>query len=119
MEQPASAEHLPRPAHNRAAVFTLLLVFLSGAGTGAVFMRLREHKLHVPAAGAPSFSSSVDEWKRQLDLSEDQTKQLVSILDDFSNYYDNVLADGNSRIMQVLNPEQKRRFQNLLQARRR
>lgn len=119
MEHPVPAKQLPRPAHNRAALFTLLLVFLAGAGTGAVFMRLREHKLHVPAAGAPSFSSSVDEWKKQLDLSEEQTKQIVSILDDFSNYYDNVLADGNTRIMQVLNAEQKRRFQNLLQARRR
>ena len=117
--QPAQPPHLPRRSSNRVAVLTLIMVFLCGAATGAVFMRLREHQLHVPTPGAPSFSSSVDEWKKQLDLTEDQTRQIVSILDDFSHYYDNVLSDGNSRIMQVLNPEQKRRFERLLQARRR
>jgi Spy/CpxP family protein refolding chaperone len=58
------------------------------------------------------------EWKRQLNLSDDQTAQLTSILDDFSRYYDNVLADGNSRIMQILNPEQRRRFEQMLRQRK-
>jgi len=57
---------------------------------------------------------SVREWKEQLDLSDQQTVQLTSILDDFSHYYDNVLADGNSRIMQILNDEQRRKFEQML-----
>ena len=108
---------LSRPS-SRTAVLTLLLVFLGGAATGAVLMRLREHQVHVPAPASAKVVSTVEEWKRQLDLSEDQTRQIVSILDDFSQYYDNVLADGNSRVMQVLKPEQQRRFEEMLRQRR-
>ena len=118
MDNPVVPAVLPLPS-KRVAVVSLVLVFLCGAATGAVFMRLREHQVHLPAAGLPSFSSSVEDWKKQLDLSDDQTRQIISILDDFSQYYDNVLADGNSRIMQVLNPDQKQRFERLLRERRR
>ena len=69
------------------------------------------HPLQTPA--------TVDEWKKKLDLTDDQTRQITSILDDFSRYYDNVLADGNTRIMEVLNSEQKQRFQQMLSERRR
>ena len=62
---------------------------------------------------------AVNDWKRQLDLTDEQTVQLTSILDDFSRYYDDVLADGNSRVMQILNPEQRRRFQQMLRDRKR
>jgi hypothetical protein len=99
-------------------VLTLALVFMGGVATGAVLMRLREHQLHVPSSASARVTSTVEEWKRQLDLSDDQTRQIVSILDDFSQYYDNVLADGNSRIMQVLKPEQQRRFEDMLRQRR-
>ena len=61
---------------------------------------------------------SIDDWKRQLDLSEEQTVQLTSLLDDFSLYYDDVLADGNSRIMQILKPEQRKRFEQMLRDRK-
>jgi hypothetical protein len=57
----------------------------------------------------------VTEMKDGLNLSDDQTKQLTSILDDFSHYYDNVVADGYSRILQILNPDQKKLFYQMLQ----
>ena len=79
----------------------------------------RLHDGHAVAPPAPGFSTSVNDWKRQLDLTDEQTVQLTSILDDFSRYYDNVLADGNSRVMQILNPEQRRRFQQMLRDRKR
>jgi len=63
-------------------------------------------------------SMSVAEMKTNLNLTDDQTRQLTSILDDFSHYYDNLLADGNSRILDILNPEQKKRFAEMLQHRR-
>jgi hypothetical protein len=72
-------------------------------------------RLHGSAPAAEGFSMSVPEWKQRLDLSDQQTDQLQSILDDFSHYYDNVLADGNSRIMQILNDEQRRKFEKMLQ----
>ena len=57
---------------------------------------------------------SVTEWKQQLNLTDEQTTQLTSVLDDFSRYYDNVMADGNTRIVQILNPEQRAKFEQML-----
>ena len=116
-EVPGSVS-LPRSS-SLTAVFTLLLVFLGGTATGAVLMRFREHQVHVSAPASTRLNSTVNEWKKQLDLTDEQTRQIVSILDDFSQYYDNVLADGNTRIMQVLKPEQQRRFEEMLRQRRR
>ena len=113
---------LPAPA-GRVAIVSFILVFLCGAVLGAVVMSVSGHAgLHDGRGAAPpaaGFSMSVNDWKRQLDLTDDQTVQLTSILDDFSRYYDNVLADGNSRVMQILNPEQRRRFQQMLRDRKR
>ena len=117
-EDVRAGAHLPEPS-NRIAVVTLLLVFLGGAATGAVAMRWREHQMHIPAATPYRLPATVDDWKKKLDLTDDQTRQITSILDDFVRLYDNVLADGNTRIMQVLNPEQKQRFQQMLSERRR
>ena len=109
---------LPRPAE-RLAILSFLLVFLCGMVLGAVVMSFSVHaKMHGTPPVAHGLSMSVPEWKAELDLSDQQTVQLTSILDDFSHYYDNVLADGNSRIMQILNPDQRRRFEQMLQAHR-
>ena len=77
------------------------------------------HDAHASAPPATGFSMSVNDWKTQLNLTDEQTVQLTSILDDFSRYYDNVLADGNSRIMQILNPDQRRKFEQMLRDRKR
>jgi hypothetical protein len=107
---------LPRP-NEKIAILSFVLVFLCGAVLGAVVMSFAGHaSLHgtPPLATGLSSPFSVQEWKDQLDLSDQQTVQLTSILDDFSHYYDNVLADGNSRIMQILNPEQRRKYEEML-----
>jgi hypothetical protein len=118
MSSDMAAVALPRPAE-RVAIISLVLVFLCGVLVGAVAMSVSGHAgLHAtPHGTAPPFahlSMSVTEWKEKLALTDEQTVQLTSILDDFSHYYDNVLADGNSRIMQILNPEQKRLFEEML-----
>jgi Spy/CpxP family protein refolding chaperone len=110
---------LPRPAE-RAAIFSFLLVFLCGVVAGALVMSLAKT---AGGHGNPPVSSglspmSVTEMKDNLNLTEDQTRQLTSILDDFSHYYDNLLADGNSRILQILDPEQQERFHQMLQQHR-
>ena len=113
---------LPAPA-GRVAIVSFVLVFLCGAVLGAVVMSVSGHgglhDGHAAAPPPPGFSRSVNDWKRELDLTDEQTIQLTSILDDFSRYYDNVLADGNSRVMQILNPEQRRRFEQMLRDRKR
>lgn len=105
---------LPRP-NERIAILSFVLVFLCGAVLGAVVMSFSDHaSLHGNPPVATGLSMSVREWKEQLDLSDQQTVQITSILDDFSRYYDDVLADGNSRIMQILNEEQRRKFEQML-----
>lgn len=114
MVQDMAAAALPRP-NEKIAILSFVLVFLCGAVLGAVVMSFSGHAtLHGAPPAATGLSMSVREWKEQLDLTDQQTVQLTSILDDFSHYYDNVLADGNSRVMQILNPEQRRRFERML-----
>ena len=36
------------------------------------------------------------------------------ILDDVAKYYDNVLSDGQTRVMQILDDKQKEKFQRML-----
>ena len=114
---------LPAPA-GKIAIVSFVLVFLCGIVFGAVVMSVSGHAgLHAAAhpvrEPATGFSMSVNDWKQQLKLTDDQTVQLTSILDDFSRYYDNVLADGNSRIMQILKPDQRQRFEQMLRDRKR
>jgi len=119
MASQVSATVLPPPAE-RVAILSLVLVFLCGVVFGVVVMSVTGHlrPTRVAAAPADGLSMSVSEWKQGLDLTAEQTVQLTSILDDFARYYDNVLADGNSRIMQILNPEQRRKFEQMLRDRK-
>jgi Spy/CpxP family protein refolding chaperone len=73
--------------------------------------------------GTPPASSglsmfSVTEMKDQLNLTDEQTRQVTSVLDDFSIMYDNLLADGHSRILQILKPEQQKRFDQMIEQHR-
>jgi len=121
MVQDTATAPLPRP-NEKIAIVSFVLVFLCGAVLGAVVMSFRGHtNLHgtPPLAAAPGTPFSVREWKEQLDLTDQQTIQLTSILDDVFRYYDNVLADGNTRIIQILNPEQRRKYEQMMREHRR
>lgn len=115
-----STATLPRPAE-KTAILSLVLVFLCGSLLGAFVMsRVHHNAEHTAAAPAPiGLTVSITEWKKQLDLSDEQVRQLTSILDDFGHYYDNLLADGNSRVLQVLNPDQRLRYEKMIQDHRR
>jgi uncharacterized membrane-anchored protein YhcB (DUF1043 family) len=100
-----------------AAMLPLLLVFLCGVTVGALAMSLGLHRtLHrQPSAWTENGKPiALARWKQELDLNDNQTKELETILDDFSKYYDNVLADGNTRILQILDEKQKVRFERML-----
>lgn len=109
-----SSVTLPRPAE-RTAIFSLILVFLCGAVAGALVMSLTKHAgMHGATPVSSGLSMSLTEMKSGLNLTDEQTRQLTSILDDFSHYYDNLLADGNSRILEILDPDQKKRFAEMI-----
>src|ERR1700735_4864871 len=83
---------LPRPTE-KIAIVSFLLVFLCGAVLGAVVLSFFDHTVHgtppLTVGRSPPFS--VREWKEELNLTDEQTVQLTSILDDVFRYYDNVL----------------------------
>jgi predicted PurR-regulated permease PerM len=106
---------LPRPAE-RVAIVSLFLVFLCGSALGAIAMKYWERPAvthNVPSA-RDGMLISVKEWKEQLNLTEEQTRQLTSILDDFSHYYDTLMADLGSRVVLILNEDQKQRYRQLI-----
>jgi Spy/CpxP family protein refolding chaperone len=110
---------------NPRILTTLVLVFLTGAMAGAIGMRFGLHReLQRNAAYWKSDRSqsqfSYDLLKRELSLTPDQAQKLKTILDDFSKYHDDlevqiedVRATGRNRIVQMLTPEQRKRFEQL------
>ena len=113
-----------RPSwQNPKVLTTLVLVFLSGALTGAIGMRAGLHaELHRSAAywRGEKAEFSYDQLKTELNLTPDQSERLKTILDDFVKYHEDleaqiedVRATGRNRIVQILTPEQRKRFEEL------
>ena len=108
-----------RPGGSRlACVLPVTLVFLVGVVSGAVAMNLGAHKwLHpppVPFGNEASKEIALQRWKKQLDLTPEQSQEMTVILDDFGTYYLNVVSDAKARILRILNEDQRRKFNNLL-----
>ena len=82
-------------------------------------------RLHrVAAAAAPPRDSSheamLQDFKNKLDLSADQADQISVVLQDYSHYYeslqdqlDDLRSTGLSRILQILQPAQREKFQKI------
>src|SRR6516225_7619738 len=79
-----------------AATVALALVFLCGAAAGALAMNL-------------------ERVQKELNLTPAQTEQVQSILNDMWQYYRTVLSDSKARVDEVLTPEQRQKFERLLQ----
>ena len=103
----------------RLAGFSILsLVFLCGAVAGAVAMNLGHTTLHQPPFWKTNPKSEyLKTVTRELDLSPQQSAEMESVLDDFAKYYQTVLSDGKARILNILNSEQKRKFERMLKER--
>jgi hypothetical protein len=99
-----------------AGISTLLLVFLCGLVLGALAFNLGVHKrMHrEPFWSASGKDAAVAHVKKELDLTPAQVEQMETILDDFAKYYTTVLSDGKSRILQILNDDQKKKFEKML-----
>lgn len=53
--------------------------------------------------------------QKELDLTPAQSEQIQSVLNDFWQYYRTVLSDSKQRVEQLLTPEQRKKFERLLQ----
>jgi len=117
LAKPTAVQFWESPKFAGAGV--LLLVFLCGAVAGAVAMNLGAHTMLHPHAFWDNSSKAeyLKSVTRQLDLTPDQAAQMSSILDDFAKYYQTVLSDGKARILNILNEEQKRKFEKMLRER--
>jgi hypothetical protein len=114
-----------RPSWQNPRILALLLsIFLCGGIVGAILMRAGLHeKLHRNASYWKDDKTqffSYDKLKRDLNLTSEQSERLKTILDDFVKYHedleaqiDDVRATGKNRIMQMLTPEQRHRFEQL------
>lgn len=105
---------------------TLLLVFLAGAAVGMLGMKYGLHdRLHRVAAAAPpprdtNREAVLQDFKTKLDLSAEQTDQIAVVLQDYSHYYeslqdqlDDLRSTGLSRIVQILQPGQREKFEKM------
>ncbi len=117
-------------ACNPKVAGTLVLVFLAGAAVGALSMQMGLHeRLHrtVSAATLPVIRKSsssdalVERFKTELNLSADQTDKIAMVLADYREYYhsledqlDDVRSTGKSRIMQILDEQQRAKFEKIM-----
>jgi Spy/CpxP family protein refolding chaperone len=118
-------QNSPAPWRNRRVVSTLVLVFLAGASAGAFAMRFGLHdKLHRTVSAAsrePSREAVLQNFKTKLDLSNEQTEQIDMVLEDYRQYYeslqeqlDDLRSTGRNRILQVLAPPQREKFEKMM-----
>ncbi len=102
----------------------LLLVFVCGAMAGAVTMRYgfgRTFRYDANYWNQDGKEISLERYRRELDLTPEQARQMELVLNDFVMYYQTlkeqmseVRASGKNRILQILNEEQKQKFLKML-----
>ena len=109
---------LRRSRDPRIAWAVLLgLVFLCGAAVGALVMDFGVHRrARIPAFETPAGKAAYFERiQKDLSLTPAQSEQIQSVLNDFWQYYRTVLSDSKQRVEQILNDEQRRKFEQMLQ----
>ena len=120
MTYPAAA-----PWRNRRVVLTLVLVFLAGASAGALTMRFWLHEKLQPtvaiASREPSRAAVLENFKTKLGLTSEQTSEIAMVLEDYRHYYeslqdqlDDLRATGKRRVLQVLDPAQRSKFEKMM-----
>ena len=101
----------------------LLLVFLSGALAGAITFRFVRVRPAPPTVPAHVFNrdAALAKFRKELNLTPEQAKQVGLVLDDYKMFYQNlqeqldeVRATGKTRILQILDPQQKQKLEKLL-----
>jgi len=112
-----------RPSwHNPRVLIFVLTIFLSGAAAGALVVRLSSPT----TAPAATWGGGGREWtlqmmQKELELTPEQAVQIETVLDEFVLYYQNLQgqmddfrSEGKNRIMRVLTPEQRTRFEKMM-----
>ncbi len=103
--------------HHPKVIVLLLTVFMCGAAAGSLLTRLAWPRASVSAWKDGGKTFTLDMLKKDLDLTPEQAAQIETVIDEFVLYYQNLQgqmddfrADGKERIMRVLTPEQREKF---------
>ena len=110
---------------NPQILLTLSLVFVCGALAGAVIYKLVSQPVSAKQVVASWKDSTKDQTlthlKKELQLTPEQAAEIETALDDFSLYYqmlhsqmEEVMATSKSRIDQVLNEAQRKKFSRIM-----
>lgn len=110
---------------NPQIVLTLTLVFCCGAVAGAVIYKLASQPVSAKQMAAgwkdTTKEQTLTHLKRELSLTPEQAEEIETALDDFSLYYqmlhaqmEEVMSTSKSRIDQVLNDTQRRKFARIM-----
>ena len=111
---------------NPKVLTTLLLVFVAGAFAGALSMRWGLHERLHPGSTTSwkdpqAAKSFLVRCRKELNLTPKQAEEMSTILDDYKLYYqsvqdqlDEVRSTGKSRIMALLDEQQRQKFEKLL-----
>ena len=109
------------PWKNTQILFTLGLVFLCGAIAGALVYRASSQPVKAVSWNDNSKEVTLNRLQKELQLTPEQTAEIETVLDDFTMYYqmlraqmDEVRATGKSRMEQVLNEEQRKKFGRIM-----
>jgi hypothetical protein len=115
---------LRNPWQNPRVLLLLSLVFLTGGIVGAVSMQYGLHQtLHHsgPYWKEGGKEISLQRFRKDLILTPQQASEIEGVLDDFMMYYqtlqaqmDDVRASGKSRILRILNDDQKLKFERMM-----
>lgn len=108
---------------NPRAVLTFALIFLCGALTGAIALTLTADHSYSPASSRQELDRNLtlSTLSKELDLSHEQSIRLQVVLDDYFQYYhalqdqlDEVKATGQEKILEILNDEQRAKFERMM-----
>lgn len=110
---------------NPRVLAILAVIFLCGATCGAVVTRALLHaRMTVAAHQQRTIDAArtygLKRMRTELNLSPDQEAKITKLLDDYGKYYQNiederedVAEHGRRHILDVLTPEQRKRFNEM------
>jgi hypothetical protein len=105
-------------------LLTLAVVFLCGAAVGATITSAYLHARLFPAPEQHAIEQArrfgLQGLKAELHLTPEQERAITKVLDDYGKYYqniedqrDDVAEMGRQRILEVLNEQQRKRFNEI------
>ena len=109
------------PLRTSKIILVLVLVFACGGLTGVALSRLQTAQASTTKINATWKEMTINRMRKELQLTPTQAETIEQALDDFAMYYqtlqaqmDEVRTHGKDRIQNVLNADQRKKFEQML-----